>query len=52
VVACHLAGVKRWWERWHMRLPAPVLGTSYAFVLTAVLMLAPNGTHPFIYFNF
>ncbi len=52
VVACHLAGGKRWWERWHLHLPAPVLGSSYAFVLTAALMLAPNGTHPFIYFNF
>jgi alginate O-acetyltransferase complex protein AlgI len=52
VVACHLAGVQRWWERWHLRLPAPVLGGGYAFALTASLMLAPNGTHPFIYFNF
>jgi alginate O-acetyltransferase complex protein AlgI len=52
VVACHLAGVKRWWERWHLRLPAPVLGSSYACVITAALMLAPNGSHPFIYFAF
>jgi alginate O-acetyltransferase complex protein AlgI len=52
VVAAHWAGHYRVWERWHLRLPAPVLGTSYAFALTVALLLAPSGNHPFIYFQF
>jgi alginate O-acetyltransferase complex protein AlgI len=52
VALAHLAGARRWWERWHLRLPAPVLGTSYATVLTLALLLAPDGTKPFIYFTF
>jgi alginate O-acetyltransferase complex protein AlgI len=52
VAACHLAGVRQWWERWHGRLPAPVLGSTYVVALTAALMLAPSGNHPFIYFQF
>jgi alginate O-acetyltransferase complex protein AlgI len=52
VAVGHLCGVRRVWERWHLRLPAPVLGTSYATVLTLALVLAPNGNKPFIYFAF
>jgi alginate O-acetyltransferase complex protein AlgI len=48
----HLFGARRLWERWHLRLPAPVLGTSYATLLTLALLLAPNGNKPFIYFAF
>jgi alginate O-acetyltransferase complex protein AlgI len=52
VVVAHLVGLRGWWQRWHLRLPAPVLGTTYALALTVSLMLAPDGTTPFIYFNF
>jgi alginate O-acetyltransferase complex protein AlgI len=34
------------------RVPAPVLGMSYAAVLTLALVLAPNGGRAFIYFQF
>jgi alginate O-acetyltransferase complex protein AlgI len=34
------------------RMPAPVLGISYAAVLTLALLLAPNGGKAFIYFQF
>jgi alginate O-acetyltransferase complex protein AlgI len=52
VVVAHLLGLRRVWQRWHLRLPAPVLGTCYTTVLTLSLLLAPIGTTPFIYFTF
>jgi alginate O-acetyltransferase complex protein AlgI len=52
MVLAHYAGVHRLWERFHLRMPAPVLGASYAVLVTAALMLAPDGTKPFIYFQF
>jgi alginate O-acetyltransferase complex protein AlgI len=52
LVLAHIGGVQRWWERLQVRLPAPVLGSSYVTVLTAALMLAPDGAKPFIYFAF
>jgi alginate O-acetyltransferase complex protein AlgI len=52
VICCHLAGRRTLWERWHVRLPAPVLGFGYAVALTMALLLAPGGSQPFIYFQF
>jgi alginate O-acetyltransferase complex protein AlgI len=38
--------------RFLRRLPAPVLGCAYALVLTLALVLAPEATRPFVYFQF
>jgi alginate O-acetyltransferase complex protein AlgI len=40
------------WKPLVARMPAPVLGVSYATVLTLALLLAPNGGKAFIYFQF
>jgi alginate O-acetyltransferase complex protein AlgI len=53
LMAClHL--LARWnpWQRWLCRLPAPVLGGAYGVVLTATLLLSPQGNPAFIYFQF
>jgi alginate O-acetyltransferase complex protein AlgI len=51
VALAHLCAVRRVWERWQFRVPAPLLGSSYVVVLTLALMLSPGG-QPFIYFQF
>jgi alginate O-acetyltransferase complex protein AlgI len=40
------------WRPILARLPAPLVGMSYAAVLTVALLLAPNGGKAFIYFQF
>jgi alginate O-acetyltransferase complex protein AlgI len=52
VVGAHYAGVRRLWERLSWRLPAPVLGACCVVAVTIALMLSPDGTKPFIYFDF
>jgi alginate O-acetyltransferase complex protein AlgI len=52
VVVCHLVSRFDLWRRWEVRLPAPVLGLSYATTVTLALVLAPLGYKPFIYFQF
>ena len=52
MLACHLAAHHALWKRWGTRLPAPVLGTAYAVLLTAALVLTPVTGKPFIYFQF
>jgi len=52
VVACHLIRHFDWWPRWQARMPASMLGFSYAAAVTLALFLAPSGTMPFIYFQF
>jgi alginate O-acetyltransferase complex protein AlgI len=52
VAAAHFAGVRRLWERVSLRLPAPVLGACCVVAVTIALMLSPDGTKPFIYFDF
>jgi alginate O-acetyltransferase complex protein AlgI len=52
VAVCHGLGQKRQWQRIADRLPAPILGASYAFMLTVTLVLAPGWSAPFIYFQF
>ncbi len=46
-LAAPLAG-----RRWHLRLPAPVLGLGYAVVVALALLLTPSAAKPFIYFQF
>ncbi len=52
VVFCHLLSYFGLWQRFSQRLPAPVLGFSYAVVLTFALLLAPDAGKAFIYFQF
>jgi alginate O-acetyltransferase complex protein AlgI len=52
VTICHL--IRHWnlWPRWQSKLPAAVLGASYAAAVTLALMLSPSGNKAFIYFQF
>jgi alginate O-acetyltransferase complex protein AlgI len=52
VLICHVAGKTGLWIRPGLRLPAPMLGFSYASVLALALVLSPQGVKPFIYFRF
>ena len=52
VVLCHAAGRSGWWQRAARRLPAPVLGFSYALVLSLVLLFNLDTGKAFIYFQF
>jgi alginate O-acetyltransferase complex protein AlgI len=52
VVLAHLTARRGLVARTLPRLPAPVLGCGYALVLTLILLLAPDATRPFVYFQF
>ncbi|MGH7168719.1 MAG: MBOAT family O-acyltransferase [Gemmataceae bacterium] len=52
MLAAHLLGRSGVWIRPTLRLPAPMLGCSYAFLFGLALLLEPQGAKPFIYFNF
>ncbi|HEY7326366.1 MAG TPA: MBOAT family protein [Gemmataceae bacterium] len=48
----HLLGRSGIWIRPALRLPAPMLGFSYALLFGLALLLEPQGAKPFIYFQF
>ena len=52
VVAAHVFALSGLWKKWSLRMPAPVLGMSYAVLLTLTLVLAPDAGKAFIYFQF
>ncbi|HEX7450317.1 MAG TPA: MBOAT family protein [Pirellulales bacterium] len=52
VLGCHLVGMAGLWPKWSVRVPAPLLGMSYALLLTVTLVLAPDAGKAFIYFQF
>ncbi|HEV3004125.1 MAG TPA: MBOAT family O-acyltransferase [Pirellulales bacterium] len=52
VLAAHALALSGAWRKLAPRLPAPVLGVSYATVLTLALLLAPDSGKAFIYFQF
>ncbi|MGH7223895.1 MAG: MBOAT family O-acyltransferase, partial [Gemmataceae bacterium] len=52
VAAAHLVRHFGLWQRWTWRMPAELLGVSYAAVLMVALVLAPHGGKAFIYFQF
>ncbi len=52
LLAAHAVTARGLWRRLSVRLPAPVLGVSYAVVLNLTLLLAPDGGKTFIYFQF
>ena len=51
LIACLLT-IHGAWERWAVRLPAPLKGLAYATVLVLALVLAPGEHRAFIYFQF
>jgi alginate O-acetyltransferase complex protein AlgI len=48
----HLVGRRQLWKRLGPRLPAPVLGLAYATAAAVALLLAPDASKAFIYFQF
>ena len=52
MLAAHLLGRSGVWIRPALRLPAPMLGFTYALVFSVALVLAPQGAKQFIYFQF
>ncbi|HTU20103.1 MAG TPA: MBOAT family protein [Gemmataceae bacterium] len=52
MLIAHLLGRSGVWIRPTLRLPAPVLGCSYALLFGFALLLEPQGAKPFIYFQF
>jgi alginate O-acetyltransferase complex protein AlgI len=52
VLVCHALAHFGLWKQWATRLPAPVLGASYAAVFTLALVLGPGLGKAFIYFQF
>jgi len=52
MLAGHLLGRSGIWIRPALRLPAPILGFSYAVLFSLALLLEPQGAKPFIYFQF
>jgi alginate O-acetyltransferase complex protein AlgI len=52
VILCHVLTYYNVWRKATLRLPAPVLGFSYAMLLTVALVLAPDSGKAFIYFQF
>ncbi|HTU88469.1 MAG TPA: MBOAT family protein [Gemmataceae bacterium] len=52
VIVCHMVRRFDLWPKLQVRLPASILGFSYAAAVTLALLLAPSGNKPFIYFQF
>ena len=52
IVAAHVFALSGLWKKWSVRMPAPILGMSYALLLTITLVLAPDSGKAFIYFQF
>ncbi len=52
IAICHYAGIYRLWQRWQYRVPAPCMGCAYAFTFCLILLLTPEFTKTFMYFNF
>jgi len=52
VAMCHGVALRGWHRVGLARMPAPVVGASYAVLLTFILVLAPASAKAFIYFQF
>lgn len=52
VVACHVLGENGRWKKLSLRLPTPVSGFAYGAAATLALLLAPDMSKAFIYFQF
>lgn len=52
LVVCHLVAGSGLWKKLAERMPAPMLGTGYALVLSLALLIRPISGKAFIYFQF
>jgi len=52
VIVCHVLAAKGLWKRYAVRLPSPALGFGYATAAALALLLSPDATKAFIYFQF
>jgi hypothetical protein len=52
VAVAHLVGHFGLWRRIQERVPAPVLGSAYAFAMSLALLFATDDGKAFIYFQF
>jgi hypothetical protein len=52
VFVSHAMALSGGWKKASIRIPAPLLGVSYAVVLTLALVLSPDSGKAFIYFQF
>jgi len=56
VGVCHFLGMRygceTLWKKWFEAVPSPVAGVAYAVAIVVILVLAPDTTDPFIYFQF
>lgn len=52
VVVCHIVGQLDLWRKLAVRLPAPALGFGYAVALNFALVLTPETSQTFIYFQY
>lgn len=52
VGTCHALGQNNVWKQIFQRLPAPVSGFAYSAAFTFALLLAPDSSKAFIYFQF
>jgi alginate O-acetyltransferase complex protein AlgI len=52
IALCHVLGQNDRWKDLLRRLPAPVVGTAYAGLISLALLLAPDTSAVFVYFQF
>jgi alginate O-acetyltransferase complex protein AlgI len=52
LMSCHLLAGTGWWKKLSERVPAPLMGTGYAVVLSLTLLIRPIAGQAFIYFQF
>jgi hypothetical protein len=52
VAAAHVLAVEDRWRRWWNRVPLPVRGLGFGTALSLAMILAPQASKAFIYFQF
>jgi alginate O-acetyltransferase complex protein AlgI len=52
VAVCHALGQNGLWKRLMLRVPAPITGFAYATAFAFAILLAPDNSKAFIYFQF
>lgn len=52
VAVCHALGQNGLWKRLMQRVPAPVAGFAYSTAFSVALLLSPDNSKAFIYFQF
>ncbi|HEV3385615.1 MAG TPA: MBOAT family O-acyltransferase [Gemmata sp.] len=52
VAICHLLVRFKVWQRFYVRLPAPILGAGYAMCASLAMLMTPEKGTVFVYFQF